>query len=586
MKYEKKGFRAAVFIFSLSGLVLIAQVRNQVSPPVTLVKIDKTVQVLPLLESLQLDVRQELESCYLAMASREDLSYLRKSGARFSVLERFAQGRRYFLFPAEGEKKLSFFLDRGKLYKIEPATILFSTDDHRPESFLPPDLARKPLPDQSILPYLKPAILTWQERVAGEARDPIIADIVFQVQESNLMAYVQTLQNFGTRFASTAACEAAGEYIYNYFSSLGLDRTSYQTFSFGSGYVSRNIIAEKRGRTYPDDWIILCGHYDSTSGSETRSYNAPGADDNASGTAAVMEAARVLASRDFDFSIIFVAFSAEEWGLYGSRALASAARQAGRRIVAVINLDMIAYADAMPEDLDLVVNNYSQWVAERLRNAASTYAGLSSRKIIDASFTYSDHAPFWDNGYAAVLGIEDVPIKNPFYHTTNDRIETLNFTFFRQAVGSAVALSGELAQPIRAGYPRTPAGLQAQVSVYSSLFNVLKNVRLTWEGQSDAIGFNIYRSSISHLDYVRVNAALIQGNSFVDRGIEPRSYYYYTVRAVSAGGLESNSSREIEIMPTTRFSSLFSALSAMNQSSRLLTFNPAWPDTAVWLLER
>ena len=116
--------------------------------------------------------------------------------------------------------------------------------------------------------------------------------------------------------------------------------------------------------------VIVCAHYDSTSTQATT--HAPGADDNASGTAAVMEMARVLAGYQFDYTIKFIAFSAEEWGLYGSRHYAQAAKQRGEQIVGVVNLDMIGYVDLEPEDLDIVVDGQSDVAGEQVRRRPRT----------------------------------------------------------------------------------------------------------------------------------------------------------------------------------------------------------------------
>jgi hypothetical protein len=312
-------------------------------------------------------------------------------------------------------------------------------------------------------------------------------------------------------------------------------------------YTSRNVVAEKTGETYPDDIFVICGHYDSTSPAATRQTLAPGADDNASGTAAVLEAARVLAAFPLDFTVRFVAFSAEEWGLFGSRAHAAAAQMAGERILGVINLDMIAYANALPEDLQIIVNPRSSWLADLYLDAAGNYGPVEATKTVDASFVYSDHSPFWDAGCPALLAIEDNPLQNPYYHQITDTIDKLDIDFFTRAARASLGLLAELAQPVKEGYPRTPAGLRGRWTVYSSLFNSLQAMQLTWTAQADAAGYNVYRSETPHAGYVKINDAPVAAAGFTDDdlGIDPE--YYYVVTAVGPTGLESN--RSIEIFP-------------------------------------
>jgi hypothetical protein len=216
---------------------------------------------------------------------------------------------------------------------------------------------------------------------------------------------------------------------------------------------------------------------------------------------------------------------------------------------------MIAYAEAMPEDLQIIVNTASGWLADLFLVAAGNYGIVGATKTVDASFVYSDHAPFWDNGYPALLAIEDNPLNNPYYHQTSDTLDRLNLDFFTSATRASLGLLAELAQPIKEGYPRTPVGLSASSVVYSSLFNALKAVRLTWASQADAAGYNLYRANSSHLGYVKINAAPVAGTSFTDDDVTIDLPYYYVVTAVGPTGLESNRSREAVVGSGTASSS-------------------------------
>jgi len=128
-----------------------------------------------------------------------------------------------------------------------------------------------------------------------------------------------------------------------------------QPISISGNLIWRNIVATKTGLVNPQRQYILCGHYDSISWMPWE--EAPGADDNASGVAAVMEIARILKDYHFRSTIKFICFSAEEVGHLGSRHYAEEALREGDQIAGVLNLDMIAYADSLPEDLDVVTNS-------------------------------------------------------------------------------------------------------------------------------------------------------------------------------------------------------------------------------------
>lgn len=541
---DMKATRIVLAVLLAGGVLLASSVLPRIEGPVALIKIPKGPGYsAPLLVRLQVDVRQELATALLALAGREDLALLRRRGVRFTVLDRTAGRRDLLVVGTNAPGALAALRAAGRAVAVEPGTAVFWTETGNAAESVPAGLPRKALAPRTVVPSVAGTPATAP--AAAVLQDPFIETLAGLVTSAGLNATVQSLQDFQTRYASTTNCEAAGEALYSTFSGLGLDEVGFETFSFAGGYTSRNVVAEKTGETFPDDIYIICGHYDSTSPSATRQTLAPGADDNASGTAAVLEAARVLAPYDLDYTVRFIAFSAEEWGLWGSRAYAAAARAAGERIRGVINLDMIAYANIMPEDLQIIVNPASEWLADLYLAAAAAYGPLTGTKTVDASFVYSDHSPFWDTNYPALLAIEDDPLTNPYYHQTTDTLDKIQSEFFTAATRASLGLLAELAQPIKAGYPRTPTGLMGLWEVYRSLFNSLAAVHLSWAAQADAAGYNIYRSSTPHLGYIKLNTAPVEARTFTDETVDSGGTYYYVVTAVGPTGLESNRSAEI-----------------------------------------
>ncbi len=537
-----------LFLALACGLVLAAGFLLVAAAPdasglVSLIRIAKgpalTAQVLA---RLPIDVRQELATCLLAFADREDLALLRRNRVPFTVLERNAARREFLVVQTSGPGDIASLRAAGHAAAVEPQTAVFWTEQGNAAESVPAGLPRKALPPRSVLPYLRTRPAPVEAAAAASAQDPFIESIVSLVSSSDLAAHVQSLQDFQTRYASTTNCESAGEALFSSCTALGLDDVHFEPFTFSGSYMSRNVVAEKTGETYPKEVYIICSHYDSTSPS--RLTLAPGADDNASGTAAVLEAAGVLAPYSFDFTVRFISFSAEEWGLWGSRAYAAAARAAGDHILGVINLDMIAYADAMPEDLQIIVNQDSTWLADLFLAAGSHYGVVGGTKTVDPSFVYSDHAPFWDNGYPALLAIEDEPLTNPYYHRTTDTLDKLNLDFFTSATRTSIGLLAELAQPIKTGTPRTPVGVVASWVVYRSLFNALPAIHLAWTAQSDAAGYNVYRAPTAHGEFLKAPGSPVIGTEYTDTAVILGTTYYYVITAVGPTGLESNRSRE------------------------------------------
>jgi len=206
-----------------------------------------------------------------------------------------------------------------------------------------------------------------------------------------------------------------------------------------------NLIATKTGTQYPDQHYIVCAHYDAITYTTPMTF-APGADDNGSGTAAVIEAARIFKDYDFDYSVKFILFPGEEQGLHGSQAYASNAAATGEQILGVLNMDMIGYDGNNDGLVEIHAGTIpaSQTIGS-LMSSNITNFGLSlipEYKTSNSS-TASDHSPFWDHGFAAIMHIEDFQDFTPFYHTDGDVLSTMNQPYF---LDNAKLTIGTLAQ--------------------------------------------------------------------------------------------------------------------------------------------
>ena len=528
--------RALPLVFLIAGWIF-----PYPSGPVQIVRIDKGGPGLEeIFKARDMDVVQELATCYLGRLDKEDVLALRTAGFAVLVLDRDAADKTYLLVRPESVRTAAELRKRGRVISLEPGTLLFWTGTGDPSDALPSGLPRKRLPAFSIVSTLR-AYPMAPAAARPAVWDPRVGAIVDRVSRDNLKALIRALQDFGTRRTGTAGCDAAAAFIHDYFhmNGVGAEIQEYPT-----GGDAETVVGELRGGAFPDDIVIVCAHFDSTSTApETL---APGADDNASGVAAVMEAARILARYPTDYTVRFLAFSGEEQGLFGSSAYALAAEQTDQRIVGVVNLDMIAYADAMPEDLEVFVNRASSWMGNRLFQDAAEYAGLTVSTRIDPSMVYSDHASFWDHGYPALLAIEDEPLQNPYYHKTGDTLDTLNLDFCAQAAKAALATVAVLAQPAGFG-PPPPFRLEARSSFFSSLLGTRKNIYISWEPQSNVAGYNIYRTDIPHNDYEKINDGPVTEVNYADRGVASGMWYYYVITAVGQDGAESNFSRQVEV---------------------------------------
>jgi len=209
-----------------------------------------------------------------------------------------------------------------------------------------------------------------------------------------------------------------------------------------------NVVGIHPGQTEPGKECLITAHYDSYSYDPYNS--APGADDNASGTAAVLTAAHILKDYKFDYTLKFIGFAVEEQWMVGSEAYAEKARLRGDTIIGLYNFDMIAWeGDNNIVELHSGTGASSGALADITIGVIADY-GLSLvpvKKTLDA-FDYCDQAPFWSQGYPAILGIEDDFHFNPYYHSTDDRISHLDMPYFTDFAKAGIASLAILAQPI------------------------------------------------------------------------------------------------------------------------------------------
>jgi Zn-dependent M28 family amino/carboxypeptidase len=192
--------------------------------------------------------------------------------------------------------------------------------------------------------------------------------------------------------------------------------------------------------------IILIGaHYDAVLGS-------PGADDNATGVAVLLEFARLFDNAPANYPIRLVAFDMEEFGLEGSNHCAAELKQQGQKIRLMLSLEMLGYCNSSPGSqrypagLERFYPNRGDFIAlignlptipdlirlsGSIRKAGipSEWLPVPNRGTIVPDTRRSDHAPFWDRGYRAMMVTDTANMRNPHYHDASDRMETLNLDF-------------------------------------------------------------------------------------------------------------------------------------------------------------
>ena len=311
-----------------------------------------------------------------------------------------------------------------------------------------------------------------------------IINLMYEVETETVMGYIQHLEDFVTRRHNHANAILAQNWIKDKYEELGLE-VELHTFASSP---SKNVIAIQHGTEFPDEYIVLGGHYDSYTfqgGAE------PGADDDASGVAGVMETARILSQYDFKRSIIYCAFTAEEVGLYGSNAYASRCQQQGMNILGYFNLDMIGYLrPGDPIHFSLVSPSSALPLADYFVNISEIYfPTVTITKHLNLSGGDSDHTSFNQKGYMGVWPFENINYMSPHIHSANDLIgPSVNnpeqVAVFTQAVVASVATLAEIAYIIpeegpyiiNNGYTVVGEDLLTYTSTNSEIEVTLKNI--------------------------------------------------------------------------------------------------------------
>ena len=294
-----------------------------------------------------------------------------------------------------------------------------------------------------------------------QCQSQVIQEILNAVNLDSLRLTVQVLsgelgsQNGGTtdtirsRVYSSSTHDLAAEFLKAKLESYGLSsEIQAYTDSFSNEH-GLNVFAEQRGSSGESCKYILCAHYDSITDSSTL-VSAPGADDNASGCAAVLEAARLLSQYKILHTLVYALWDREEVGASGSDYYARSARSRGDSIIGVVNLEMLGWDSNNDGLMDIHTSSkgISRQMADTVGFVSSLYQLSLNPVIYDPGTSGSDHAAFWRKGYSAINFGEAFwgGDFNPHYHSVSDRLQYFNMPYFHNlaklAAGSIALLAG------------------------------------------------------------------------------------------------------------------------------------------------
>jgi hypothetical protein len=300
----------------------------------------------------------------------------------------------------------------------------------------PADLADRSLKDQllpirtrvSRIEYRQPT----QLNPAIELHQLGLDSLLDRISEDSIRSYVEQLQAFPVRLRGTSGAYSAANWLAQKFRAYGYDSVLFDPFTStsddGDEVDCRNVIAYKPGTEYWYHQIIVGGHFDAEAGS-------PGADDNGTGTAGVLEIARVLANVDTRLTFIFIPFDGEEGGLSGSTHYAEQAAAAGDRIVLMMNMDMIGHFEN--DTMVKVYHGDNMAYGQLWADLADSIPSIDLRATLTGSFMSSDDQSFYNFGLD-ILALHEYIFSTKFHQPTDSAVY-LNFDYATRIIKANVA---------------------------------------------------------------------------------------------------------------------------------------------------
>lgn len=353
--------------------------------------------------------------------------------------------------------------------------------------------------------------------------NPTIREMLDQVNMDSLKATVQHLQDYGSRIWDSNNAFAASDWIAGRMQALGLEveqQPFYANTWMGSGNAAPNVIGIQRGTLYPDTYVVCGSHFDSFSyeamfGGGT----APGADDNATGVASVLESARIMTKYEFEYSIIYCAYGCEEMGLYGSEAYASRCQEQGMDIIGYFNNDMNGYLYGDQIHIDCIYPNSVEPIGTYYMNVGEVYYPELPIRHVNFNQGDSDHTSFNNHGYMGIYPFEDYENYSPYIHTPNDMIGTsvTSFEMSQQYCQMNIACLAEIANPV-GDTPQVSCNPVTGFYVDYPVYKELSEVYLLWQAPEEGS-----TGELEHFDVYRDNAVI----ATVEKDPDPTYHYVY-----------------------------------------------------------
>jgi len=530
MRFQTRRTKFALLIL----FIVLAGSLAQASEPLVIARLDLNRQAdFESFNNLNRLPFFRIGNVFFAELDQRELSAVRRADIPFEVVDDQPFSGRYYFgttesivskkIPATDMERLAEVGDHALYKSAQPIDLA----EFRLFGFEPIEVKKREIP----LTYFRTGSTSLNPHAA--TFDPILSALVAVVDQDSVYAYNTRLEDFQTRLTFSDSNLAARDWIKEKFESFGytdvfLDEFWCDDNRYGLSGFTYNIVCVKEGTAEPDKVIVIGGHWDSIiyDGGDPYVY-APGSDDNGSGTAATLEIARVLAGTPTKKTIIFVAFGAEESGLWGSWYFAYNAAVSGMDIQLMINMDMIGYTEDDYPNIECSYLSASRPYSELMAQMALEYTWLIPE--VYPAGGGSDHWPFDQNGFNVANTIES-DFNFPGWHTQLDLTSRMDFPYETEVTRMCLATLYTASD-----YP------SAMTDAIARDVGDGQSLQVEWTALSDPdiVGYWVYWGTASESYF---DSTFVPGGSTSQTtisGLAENQPYYLTMIAVDVGDRES-----------------------------------------------
>lgn len=434
-------------IYRMTVIILLLLISLNLLAGEKVVLIDLTqVKNLNVLEEMNLNLLLENQSSI--MVCIENGQQLSDKRIPFKLISDDIDAPLYLL-SSKHHKDMSQFIDKNMVVYQDSHQIIVNDPQFSIDQYIKKNIQAVKLEKSSRV--YKNQKLAYQKDIRSLL--PVDQNVINAINADSIAYFIQSLQDFQTRYAFHPNRFQVSEWIRDQFIRMGYTGAYVDSFYHANyGVWQKNVIAVKPGTELVDQYVLIGGHHDSilNSGYENSMIFAPGADDNASGSAAVLEIARAMKQVNYEnkVSIRFCTYAMEELGLWGSKYDAYVSASNEIKIRAMINNDMIA-SQISP---NWVAHLQTYTTGMFLKDLAIDFIEEMPNMdyvVSNTNTSGSDSWSYWQYGYPSIFLAESE--FSPYYHSTNDIIEYCNMPYAQQMVKLAASMLMYMAE-----IPSTP----------------------------------------------------------------------------------------------------------------------------------